>query len=226
MEPVTVEACTVLALLLDAAADADKGTDLLRVDCASVIDGHNDSARGISIAPHSVAVDSDKRVMELVRTVVHQRNIADDDPSRTIDVDAPKALDGEGGKPITIECRVHPVFLRDKENTVAGLDDAGRHSGRINVLDDAGCLLWGLGRCKPADKKKCKNAHGVAQNNQTTSDRHGLHGRHHGDFSRAHPVVTDVSSYHKLAAFIRIVARHLETSSNSIECKIKLGYQE
>jgi hypothetical protein len=116
----------VFALLLGATANADKGTDVLRIDCAGVLDGYDDSARWVRIAPHFVAVDPDKPVMKLVRTVIYQADISNDDTPRSVDVDAPKGLDGEGGKTIAVECRMHPVFLRDKENAIAGLDDAGR----------------------------------------------------------------------------------------------------
>lgn len=91
--------------------------------------------------PHFVTVDSDKPVMEFVRTVVHEANVADDDTARAVDVDAPEGFDGEGGKPIAVEFSMHPVFLRDKGNAVAGLNDTSGHAGRVNVLDDAGCLL-------------------------------------------------------------------------------------
>ena len=139
--PATVDTGVVVVLLLYATANTDEGTDILKIDCAGVLDGCNGPARGVGIAPHFPSIDSDKPVMKLVRTVVHQGDIADDNTPRAVNVDAPKGFDGKGGKPITIKCRVHPVFLRDKENSIARLDDTGGHSGRINVLDDTGCLL-------------------------------------------------------------------------------------
>jgi hypothetical protein len=141
VEPVTVQTGSVLALWLGATANADKGTDVLRIDCPGVLDGYNDSAGWVRIAPHFVAVDPDKPVMKLVRTVIYQADISNDDTPRSVDVDAPKGFDGEGAKATAVECRMHPVFLRDKENAIAGLDDTGGHGRRINVLDGAGCLL-------------------------------------------------------------------------------------
>lgn len=141
VEPVTVETSVVLALLIDATADADEGADVVKIDCAGVFDGYNGSTRGVRIAPHFVAVDSDKPVMEFVRSVIHQADVADDDAPRAVDVDSPKRLDGKGGKPIAIEFRVHPVFLGDKENAIVGSNDTGGHAGRTNVLDDTQCLL-------------------------------------------------------------------------------------
>ena len=121
MEPVTVQTGLVLARLLGATANTDKGTDVLRIDCAGVLDGYDDSARWVRIAPHFVAVDPDKPVMKLVRTVIYQADISNDDTPRSVDVDAPKGFDGEGGKAIAVECTMHPVFLRDKENGHCGI---------------------------------------------------------------------------------------------------------
>jgi hypothetical protein len=140
VQPVTVRTGLVLAFLLGATVNADKGTDALRIDCAGVLDGYDDSARWVRIAPHFVAVDPDKPVMKHVRTVIYQADISNDDTPSSVDVDAPKGFDGEGGKAIAVECTMHPLFLRDKENAIAGLDNTGGH-GRRNVLDDAGCLL-------------------------------------------------------------------------------------
>ena len=104
LEPVTAVTGLVLAYLLHATANADKGTRVLRIYRAGVLDGYNDSAKRVCIAPHCVAVDADKPVVELVRTVVHQSDIADDDTPRAVDVDAPKGFDGKGG----MASRFHP----------------------------------------------------------------------------------------------------------------------
>lgn len=90
MEPVTVQTGLVLARLLGATANTDKGTDVLRIDCAGVLDGYDDSARWVRIAPHFVAVDPDKPVMKLVRTVIYQADTSNDDTRRSVDVDPPK----------------------------------------------------------------------------------------------------------------------------------------
>ena len=113
LEPLTVKAELVLATLLDAIFNADERADILKIDCAGVFDRHDDSTRRVRIVPHFVTVDSDKAVMEFVRTVVDEANVADDDAPGTVDVGAPEGVDGKGGKPIVVECRVHPVFLRD-----------------------------------------------------------------------------------------------------------------
>lgn len=118
-EPVTVGAGLVLTRLLDVTTKADEGAYVLRVQRARVLYRYNDSAGGVCIPPHFVAVDSHQPVMKFVRTVVHQRDIADNDASSTIDIDAPKGFDCKGGKPIAVECRVHPVLLRDKQNAIA-----------------------------------------------------------------------------------------------------------
>lgn len=140
-KPATVEAQLVLATLLDAAANADERADILSIDCAGVFDRHNDSTGGVRIAPHFVTVESDKPMMEFVRTVVHEANVADDDPPRAVDVDAPEGVDSKWGKPEAVECRMHPVFLRDEENAFAGFNDTGGHSSYVEVLDDTGRLL-------------------------------------------------------------------------------------
>lgn len=71
LEPVTAATGMVFIHLLYSTANTDEGTDVLSIDCAGVLDGNNDSARRICIAPHCFAVEADKPVVELVRTVVH-----------------------------------------------------------------------------------------------------------------------------------------------------------
>jgi hypothetical protein len=99
VEPVTVQTGLVLALLLGATANADKGTDVRRIVCAGVLDGYDDSARWVRIAPHFVAVDADKPVMKLVRTVIYQADISNDDTPRSVGVDAPKGSMVKGERP-------------------------------------------------------------------------------------------------------------------------------
>lgn len=141
VEPATIETGVMVALLLEATAHADEGADVLKIHCARVFDRYNDSASGVRIAPQIVAIDSNKPVVEFVRTVVHQANISHDDTPGAVDVHTPKGFDGKGGKPIAVERRVHPVFLRDKENAIAGVDDTSRQGGRINVLYHTGRLV-------------------------------------------------------------------------------------
>lgn len=103
-------------------------------DCARVL-GYNDSARWGRIAPHFLAVDADEPVVVLVRTVVIQGDIADDDTPRAVDVDAPKGLNGKSGKPVAVECGMHPVFFGDKKQGISGLDHTGGHGGRVGGQD-------------------------------------------------------------------------------------------
>lgn len=144
MEPVTAITRLVLAHLLHATANADERTNGLSIYCAGVLDGHNDSARRVCITPHCFVGDADKPVVELVRAIVHQGDIADYDAPRSVDVDATKGFDGKGRKPIAVECRVHPVLLRDKQHAIPRLNNTGGHGRRANVLDDAGRVLRGL----------------------------------------------------------------------------------
>jgi hypothetical protein len=71
LEPVTAVTGSVIVHLLHATPNADEGTDVLKIYCAGVLDGYNDSTRRVCIAPHSFAVDADKPVVEFVRSVVH-----------------------------------------------------------------------------------------------------------------------------------------------------------
>ena len=89
LEPITAATGVILARLLHTTTNADEGTNVLSIYCAGVLDGYNDSAKRVCIAPHCFAVDADKPVVKLVRTVVHQSDIADDDTPRAVDVDAP-----------------------------------------------------------------------------------------------------------------------------------------
>ena len=139
MKPVTFDTGVVFALLRYAAANADEGPDGLGIDCTGILDGYDHSAGRVRVAPHSVAADSDKAVMELVRTVVHKAHIADDDTAGAVNVDEANGFDGKSGKPIAVECGVHPVFFRDEQHAVAGMYNTGGHRRSVNVLDDAGC---------------------------------------------------------------------------------------
>jgi hypothetical protein len=141
VEPVTVETGVVLAFLLDATADADEGTDVLKIDCAGVFYGYYDSTRSVRITPHFVAVDSDKPMMEFVRSIVHEADVADDDAPRSVDVDVPEGFNSKAGKPIAVECTVHPISFGDKESAIVRLNDTGGHVGSITVLGHTGCLL-------------------------------------------------------------------------------------
>jgi len=168
---VTALTGVVLSHLLYATANADEGTDVLRIDRARVLDGYDDSAKGVRIAPHLLAVDTDEPVVELVWAVVHQGDIADNNMPSAVDVDAPKGFDGKGGKPIAVACRMHPVFFGDKESAISGLDNTGGHGRRINVLDDARCLFRGLARCESAQIEKWKKAHDGAVEDKTACTR-------------------------------------------------------
>lgn len=149
-EPLAVEASMVFALLLYTTADADEGGDVIIfvpvIEGAGILERDDDLTRGIGVAPHAVTVDTDETVVEVIRAVIHKGDVADNDATRAVDVNGAKGIDGKRGETITIECRVHPVFLGDKESAIAGLNDASGHSGGINVLDDTRHLARSFGR--------------------------------------------------------------------------------
>jgi len=176
-EPLAVEASMLFALLLYATADADEGANVLIfvlvIEGAGIFEWDDDSTRGIGVAPHSVTVDADETVVEVIRTVIYKGDVADHDATRAVDINGAKGIDAKRGEPVTIECRVHPVFLRDKESSVAGLNDAGGHSGCIYVLDDTRRFARGMGRCPRRQRKQCDKTNGKERADETTGERHG-----------------------------------------------------
>jgi hypothetical protein len=151
LEPLSVETGVVLALLLGATAHANKWAGVSR--CIRLIDGtrvlhrHDYAASRIRVSPHSVTIDSDEPVVKLIRSVVHECDITDDYPACAVDVDATKSFNCECGKAVSVESRVHPVFLGNVENPFARLNYASRHCERIDILDDTLCVasFWRRG---------------------------------------------------------------------------------
>jgi hypothetical protein len=146
-EPLTAQTGTVLTLLFPAAADAYDGADVLKlvseIEGTGVLDRNDDSTGGIRVTPLPAAVDSDEAVVKVVRPIVYRCDVTDYDSPRSVDIHIPKRFDDECRQPVPVEGRVHPVFLGNVKDAVAGLNDAGGHHGRVHILDDAGRLLWG-----------------------------------------------------------------------------------
>jgi len=101
LEPLTAKAELVLATGLGARVNADERADILKIDCAGVFD-RQDATERVRIPPHFVRVDSDRAVIELVRTVLDEVSAADKDVPGAVDVDAPERIVGKGGKAINV----------------------------------------------------------------------------------------------------------------------------
>jgi len=115
LEPLAAEARRVLALFLKSTAATYEWAVVLIfvfvIEGARVFNRDDDPARGISIAPHLVMIDADESVMEVVRAVVNRGDVADHYAPSVVDIDMAKGLDREWRKPISVEGRMHPIFL-------------------------------------------------------------------------------------------------------------------
>ena len=129
-KPLPTHTTVIFTVLLDLASDAKKRADIsvlvVVVQCARVVRRHNDLSRRISVAPPSVAFDSHEAMMKFIRSVVHERNVSNDDAASMIDVHTTKRQDRESSQTILIKIRVHPVTLGNEQSTVTRLDYAAR----------------------------------------------------------------------------------------------------
>jgi hypothetical protein len=123
LEPLTTQTGFVLALLFEAASDANDGANVPKlipeIERAGVFDRNDDSTGGIRVTPLPAAVDSHEAVVKVVRPIVYPCDVTDYDPPRSVDIDIAERGDDEGSKPISIEVGIHPLLLGDIEDASA-----------------------------------------------------------------------------------------------------------
>lgn len=147
MKPRAVDTTLVIfSLLLDKTADAHQRPDILIfilvIECAGIFNRDNDTALRVSVTPHLIMMNAHESVVEVVEAVVHHGDVAYHYTPGAVDVDTTKGLNPETGKPIAIEGRVHPVFLRDVQDPIVSLEYTGWHGHCVDIFYYARRLLW------------------------------------------------------------------------------------
>jgi hypothetical protein len=141
MKPSAIDTSSVIPLLLYTAAEADQRPDIFIfvfvIEGAGIFKQDNDPTRRISVAPHLVAIDPHESVVEIVKTVIHEGDIANHNAPGAIDIDVTEGLNREAREPKAVEGRMHPVSPGDVEPVTASLDYAGWHGRRVNILNHA-----------------------------------------------------------------------------------------